>query len=166
MLLIAVVKPLTNVLDLLLREHNAAVGLDNGEAIRSACARGRVDMLRMLEEGGGDLGAQDGEPMLTAAEHGQREVIDYLLESEVYAGADMEGALKEALLQAGLNGHEEVVETMLQNRTQPDAEDGFEIIKACRSKKTKMMKMLLDSGCPVSDHILRLSRSEDNPELR
>jgi ankyrin repeat protein len=163
---IAVVKRLSSVLDLLLRKYSATVGLDDGEAVRSACAQGFVDMLKMLEEGGGNLGAQDGEALVTAAEHGQREIVDYLLEDEAYADADTGDVLERALLKAGLNGHEEVVKTLLLHGAKPDSGDGYEIIRACRSDKAKMMEMLLAFGCPVSFSILDSAMESEDQLLQ
>ncbi len=91
------------------------VNLANGYGVRPlelACAKGDVELVRVLLENGAKIEQEKGEPdLVTAARGGYAEVVDVLLKNG--SSPNVRGGSQTALMWASAGGHEEVVDLLL-----------------------------------------------------
>lgn len=128
-------------------------------ALIGACLKGYQSIVRMLLEHGAEIDAGDQSPLLATCQHGGRvegesrlAIIQMLMEKGVVANAK-EGVLMSALRAASCNGYSQIVELLLRNGANVNAQDeelDTALYLACRfGGNADTVRVLFDYGAKV-----------------
>ncbi len=160
----AVENGFVNVVKAILEGENGQLVIDihagNGRALRTACARGHAEVVKVLLDAGADARSGSDWSLRIASERGHAEVVKMLLD----AGADVHTYSDTALRWASERGHVEVVRTLLERGANVRACDDRALLTAAYKGHIEVVKMLLKAGANIGDGFTK-ERESFEPEI-
>ena len=134
----------------LLRAKGVGGGREVSRLLPIVIERGYADMATILIALGANINFNNGEPLIVAARHGQKEIVELL----VSKGADVNAEYAEGntpLHQAARSGRKDIAESLIDAGAQVNGSDGGPPLEeAVDVEDIDMIKFLLSKGADVN----------------
>lgn len=119
--------------------------MNDNEFIINACQIGNLEVVKMVEQAGGDVRARNDEALKQAASAGHKDIVMLLIER----GADVSVDDYAPMRWAAGHGHTHIVELLLDAGCNVNARESWALRKSAEAGHLETVKLLLSRGADV-----------------
>ena len=127
-------------------EQGANISANEEKALRTAAAKGYLDIVSYLVERGANISAREDEALYTAAAKGHLDIVSYLVER----GANISARADRALFIAAFNGHLETMVYLIEKGANVSAMEDIALLSAAAKGSLETVIYLVEHGANVS----------------